>query len=248
MAEISDGKLFRSKVDNFFIYQYTRDGESVAITLNQNTNSCGRKLYRTGIPGVHVMLLDDTEGFLNNKRLKLVEMEDDILFEAELRGAMNSVELSTDELYMDINFRVCELAGQNIITSQALLKENMEVFRDRKGRTLSTHVQGEAVTLYKCQVTMVRVRRNEQRCCQELPIWHGEDFSIAAFMQPVSKKVSTVCTPRICNSFDNPLFNIGTSRLPNWIRIEDGHLKKTENPQEFVPQSHSKEKQINSRK
>ena len=98
--------------------------------------------------------------------------------------------------------------------------------------------------LYKCQVTMVKVRRDEQWCCQELPIWHGENFSIPAFLKPVSKKVSTVCTPRICNSFDNPLFNIGSSRLPKWVRIEDGEIKRSDNPQEFIPQSHSKEKQI----
>ena len=148
---------------------------------------------------------------------------------------------------MDINFCVCELARQNIITSQALLKENLEVLRDRKGRTLSSHVQGEAVMLYKCQATMIRVRHDEQRCCQEMPIWHGEDFSVAAFLQPISKKVSKVCTPRVCNSFDNPLFNIGTPEIPNWIRIEDGEIKKSENPQEFVPQSHSNEKQIVTR-
>ena len=71
-------------MDNFFIYQYSRDEELVDITLNQNIKSCGRTLYRTGIPGVHVMLLEDSESFLNNKRLRLVEMEDNVLFEAEL--------------------------------------------------------------------------------------------------------------------------------------------------------------------
>ena len=34
VAKISDGLLFRSKTNNFFIYQYTRDGESIASTLN----------------------------------------------------------------------------------------------------------------------------------------------------------------------------------------------------------------------
>ena len=34
VARISDGLLFRSKLNNFFIYQYSRDGESIAITLN----------------------------------------------------------------------------------------------------------------------------------------------------------------------------------------------------------------------
>ena len=92
-------------------------------------------------------------------------MEDDIIFEAEIRGAMNSVELSNDEMYMDINFRAYELARQNIITAQALLKENLEVVRDRKGRPLSAHVQGEAVMLYKCPPTMVRIQHDEHRCC-----------------------------------------------------------------------------------
>ena len=72
VAQIPDGLLFRSNVDNFFIYQYSRDEELVAITLNQNVKSCGRTLYRTGIPGGHVMLLEDSESFLNNKRLRLV--------------------------------------------------------------------------------------------------------------------------------------------------------------------------------
>ena len=34
----------------------------------------------------------------------------------------------------------------------------------------------------------------------------------------------------------------------NWIRIEkDGEIKQTENPQEFIPQSHNKEQQIVTR-
>ena len=46
---------------------------------------------------------------------------------------------------MDINFLACELGIQNIITSQALLRANLEVIRDRKGIALIPHVQGEAV-------------------------------------------------------------------------------------------------------
>ena len=81
VAKITDGLLYRSKLDDFYIYKYIRDGESVAITLNQHTRSCGRKLYRMGIPNIHVLLVKETEGFLDNKHLRLVEMEDDILFE-----------------------------------------------------------------------------------------------------------------------------------------------------------------------
>ena len=64
------------------------------------------------------MLLRDNEGFLENEGLSLAEMEDDKLVEAEIHGAMNSVELSQDKLYMDINSRACELARQSIITAQ----------------------------------------------------------------------------------------------------------------------------------
>ena len=55
------------------------------------------------------MLLEDNEGFLENRGLSLVEMEDDTIVEAEIHCAMNSVELSNDELYMDINFRALSL-------------------------------------------------------------------------------------------------------------------------------------------
>ena len=246
VANISDGLLFRSKSNSFFIYKYSRDGESIAITLHHNIKTCGKKFYHTSIPGVYVVLLEDNEGFLENNGLSLVEMEDDTMFEAEIHRAMNTVELSNDEHYMDINFRACELARQNIITAQPLLKEDLEIVRDRKGRPLSTHVNGEAVTMYKCHPMMVRIRHDELRCCQEMPIWHGKNYSISAFLQPVRKKVTEVCTPRICNKFDNPLFNIGSAMIPNWVRIEDGDIKKAEN-QEFVPQSHSREKQIVTR-
>ena len=38
------------------------------------------------------MLLEENEQFLENEKLKLVEFEEGVMFEAELRGAMNSLE------------------------------------------------------------------------------------------------------------------------------------------------------------
>ena len=111
------------------------------------------------------------------------------MFEAEILGAMNSIELSVDNMYKDINFRACEMERQDIITSQALMKANLEVIRDRKGRTLIPHVQGEAVMLYRCKPTMVRIRHDVNQFCKELPIWYGKNFSIPAFLQPISKKI-----------------------------------------------------------
>ena len=98
------------------------------------------------------MLIEEDEQFLENKKLKAMEYIEGIIYEAELRGAMNSLELSTDELYKDINFRICDIQRQQIITSQAMLRENMEILKDNKGRTLYGHVTGEAVIIHKCGV------------------------------------------------------------------------------------------------
>ena len=147
---------------------------------------------------------------MNNKHLELAEMEEEIVFELELRGPMNSIELTVDKMYQDINYRACEMVRTDIMISQALLRANLEIIHDRKGRTLVPHVQGEAVMLYRCKPIEVRIRHNEDRCCKELPIWYGKNFSIPAYVQPISKRVSSVCTPGVCNGFDTPIFNVGS--------------------------------------
>ena len=158
-----NGELFQSKLDDYVIYRYTSDEEKVAITLNQNTRTCGRVLFQTGIPDIHVVLIEDHEHFLENEKLQLKEFDEGLIFEAELRGTMNSLELSTDMLYKDINYRICEVQRQQIITSQAMLRESMETLKDSKGRTLYGHVTGEAVIIHRCGTKMVKPRRGEKR-------------------------------------------------------------------------------------
>ena len=82
----------------------------------------------------------------------------------------------------------------------------------------------------------------------ELPVWSGKNFSTPAYVQPTSKRVSSTCTPRVCNGFNTPLFNIGTNRIPKWVRISKyGEITQSEIPQEFIPQSYNKEDQIVTR-
>ena len=159
-----------------------------------------------------------------------------------MRGAMNSIELSIDRLYQNINERACQMARTDIMISQALLKANLEVLHDRKGRTLVSHVAGEAVILYRCKPVEVKIRHDERKCCIELPVWSGKNFTTPAYVQPTSKRVSLTCTPRVCKSFNTPMFNIGTGRIPKWVRISEfGEIIQSENPQEFIPQSYNKE-------
>ena len=107
VAKINEGLLYKSKLGEFSIFKYVRDGESVAVTIDQQTRSCSREINRTGIPNIQVLLLEEKEEFLNNKHLELAEMEEEIMFESELRGAMNSIELAVDRMYQDINYRTC---------------------------------------------------------------------------------------------------------------------------------------------
>ena len=64
-------------------------------------------MYRTGIPNVQVLLLEAKEEFLNAKHLEVSDMEEEILIESELRGALNSIELSLENLYQNLNERAC---------------------------------------------------------------------------------------------------------------------------------------------
>ena len=132
--------MFKSKLGDFSIFLYTRENDTIAVTIDQQTKSCGRAMYRTGIPNVQVLLLEAEEEFLNNKHLELSDMEDEILFELELRGAMNTVELSIDRLYQNINERACQIVRTDIMICQALLTANLEVLHDRKGRALVSHI------------------------------------------------------------------------------------------------------------
>ena len=157
MTEIEKGLLFKSKLGEFSIFRYTRENDTIAVTIDQQTKSCGRAMYRTGIPNIQLLLLEAEEEFLNNKHLEVSDMEEEILFESELRGAMNTIELSIDRLYQNINERACQMAQTDIMISQALLKANLEVMHDRKGRTLVSHIAVEAVILYRYKPVEVKI-------------------------------------------------------------------------------------------
>ena len=118
-----------------------------------------------------------------------------------------------------MNQRACEIMRTQISLSQAMLKSNLEPMKDADGHTLSSHVAGEIVILYKCRAVVEGLRHDEKACCEELPIWSGYNLSTPAFMEPITRRVKFSCTPRVCNSFNLPYFNIGTKDHPKWIQV-----------------------------
>ena len=99
--------------------------------------------------------------------------------------------------------------------------------------------------MYKCKPVEVQIRHNEKLCCSEIPVWVGSNFTIPAFAHPTSKRITQMCTPRICNTFETPLFNIGTAQEPRWIQVSRfGSIIQSKAPKEFIPLSTNKGDQI----
>ena len=101
------------------------------------------------------------------------------MYRAELRAALNSVELSTDALYMDINNRICLLQRQQILLMQTMLSNQMEVLRDEEGNTVYAHTAGEVAKVHKCKKIVAKARAGDEKCCEELAVCIGEDFEKA---------------------------------------------------------------------
>ena len=146
------------------------------MTLNKHTQICGRKMFETGIKDVFVVLISEDEEFLNNEKLKISEYQTDVIYEAELKGALNSLELSTDAVYKDLNFRICNLQRQQILMSQALLQQQIQTLRDESGQTVYSHASGGVVNIHKCKSTFVKPRIETEKCCEEMAVWSGRDF------------------------------------------------------------------------
>ena len=170
IADIPEASLLKSKLGDFYILQYTRDNQTVAITLHHQVISCRRAMYHSAIPNIEVMLLKEKEESLQAKHMETEDMLVEVLLESELRGALNSMELSLDRLYQNLNHRACEMARKDIMMTSALLRAKLGTLYDDKGLPLFSHVAGEAITLFKCNPVEVLIRHNKKRCCAEIPI------------------------------------------------------------------------------
>ena len=130
ISKIDNGEILQSKFEKFAILKYKKGEDEVAVTLNKNTQICGKQMFETKIKNVFVVLVEEHEEFLDNKKLAISEYNTDTIYEAELRAALNSLELSTDNLYRDINFRICLLQRQQILMMQSMLQHQLETVRD----------------------------------------------------------------------------------------------------------------------
>ena len=73
ISRIDDGELLQSKLEKFAILKYQQGEDDVAITLNKNTRICGKKMFETKIKNIFVVLIEDNEEYLENRKLAVSE-------------------------------------------------------------------------------------------------------------------------------------------------------------------------------
>ena len=66
-----------------------------------------------------------------------------------------------------------------------------------------------------------------------------------AYAKPTNKRITPSCTPRVCNNFEIPMFNIGSDEKPRWIQINRfGTVNQASPPKDFIPLSNNKGDEI----
>merc|ERR1712198_424071 len=118
-----------------FNFSFSRYPSSL---VNNTTN-----MFETQVKNIFVVLLTREEGYLENEKLKINEFDQEIIHMAEIRAALNSVELSQNALYTDINYRICIIQRQQILLMQTMLSNQMELLQDENGDTVFSHSAGE---------------------------------------------------------------------------------------------------------
>merc|ERR1712240_436923 len=220
------------------------DGEDTAVTLDKKTRICGREVFETRVKNIFVVLLGREEGYLENEKLKINEYDQEIIHAAEIRAALNSVELSQNAIYTDINYRICIIQRQQILLMQTMLSNQMELLRDENGDTFFSHSAGEVSKVRQCKKIGVKIRKGDEKCCQELPVYMGENYEKKAYMKPINRQITTVCTPRVCSVHNSPVFEIGSEDEEIWVKVEGTEIIATKKPKELKLNSHNKEEMM----
>ena len=241
VSKVRQGKIMKSKLENLSIIKYNHDGEETAVTLEKKINLCGREMYETRVKNIVVVLLGREEGFLENEKLKIDEVDKEIVHAARVRSALNSVELSQDTIYQDINYRMCIIQRQQVLLMQSMLSNQMELLTDGNGDTVYSHTAGEISKVRQCKKIGVKIRNGDDKCCQELPVYIGENYEIEAYMRPINRQITKVCTPRVCSKHTSPVFQIGTEDAEIWIKVEESEIIATKTPKDLKVNSHNKE-------
>ena len=115
-----------------------KDNQSVAVTLNKEKIICNQAMYLTAVPNVVMLLLKEEDNYIEATYMKTEDMLEEVMREADVWAALNTIELSLDKLYKNLNMRMCEMSRTDINITSALLN----TLYDDQGAPLLVHVNG----------------------------------------------------------------------------------------------------------
>ena len=192
--------------------------EMVALSLKGKTNICGRAARRTAVGEVFIVELGMSESKLDIEEMHSIELDRWVNLKSMIMSTVSSTELSLDEDFNVISYQICENNRQLLIAKMREVRQNAEsVIYDENGFPMLNVRSGELVYLFHCTPVLGRLRTVSKQCCQELPIWTADNSEM--YMVPVSKRLTTHCTPRSCSSSLPAGYNLGTNDDPKWVYV-----------------------------
>jgi hypothetical protein len=193
--------------------------ERLSMILKSQTQVCGREVYSTAIQEMFVLYLSDHDAPLDKHPIHNDELDQWIYVKSMIMSTVSSTELSLDQDFNMISFKICENNRQLLISQLRDIKsEGESLIFDIHGNPTLPIKSGELVYIFHCIPTQGRIRTLPGVCSQELPV--VTDGGRRLFMKPTSRRLTLHYTPRVCSSITPAGFNLGTAILPHWVYID----------------------------
>ena len=193
--------------------------EHLSMILKSKTQVCNREVYTTAIQELFVLTLSDHDAPLEKRPIKDDELNQWIMMKSMLMSTVSTTELSMDQDFNQISFKICENNRQLLISQLRDIKsEGESLIFDVNGNPTLPIKSGELVYIFHCIPTQGRIRTMAGICSQELPIITTGGRKL--FMKPTSRRLTPHYTPRVCSSITPAGYNLGTPTTPHWVYID----------------------------
>ena len=152
--------------------QVKEEDKSIAFSLLDKTQLCGKECYTTQIRGVFVCIHDNfRDATTAAKQMKLGEDEEDTL-ESLASGSLNFLQLSVDGSVGQIIHQLCEMRRRRIEAALEDFEKHgvREFFPPEDRRGLRSLARGETGVVFACKMLFVKPVTALPLCCANQPI------------------------------------------------------------------------------
>ena len=191
----------------------------IALRLESKTSVCGREAYKSNLDSIYVLVHGEfNEHLYTDLDSQAIENTDVDLYENILgitTGNYFSTQLVLDTSFASISTSMCK--QEEINSLQSLTdweKSGAGLLKPGYIHGLLGRVYGDMGVLFLCNPVEAEIRVNSE-CCKELPI-KLVNSSMEVFMEPVSHRISSYCTPIPCSDTIKPRWRLGNQ----WYSVD----------------------------